>query len=219
MEEFDSIMGRLKVAANPDKAIQMKAYMRNQFEFYGISSPERREIFRPFFSSLDKSAHPSSGFVDMCYKQNEREFHYLAMEYVFYFRKRLTASSLPLIRMMITRHSWWDTVDYIASNILGYLVRRNPDLKNDQLEKWIVDDNMWLRRSALLFQLKYKSDTDTSLLENAIVNNLGSKEFFINKAIGWSLRQYSKFNPDWVRDFIKAHELSALSLREASRYI
>jgi 3-methyladenine DNA glycosylase AlkD len=219
MHTFEDISTALVKKSDPPKALKMKAYMRDQFEFLGVHSPERKELFSKFFKELIPGDHPKPYFVENCYKRPDREFHYLAMEYVFAFRKNLSESDIGLIRSMLVTHAWWDTVDFIASKIVGYIVKRYPSLKDDVLTAWIDDDKIWLRRTSIIFQLSYKAETDTEFLKLAILQNLSSSEFFINKAIGWALRQYSKTDPEWVRSFIQKHELQPLSLKEASKYI
>ena len=120
---------------------------------------------------------------------------------------------------MITEKSWWETVDTIDA-FVGDLVLMDSGLKNLMLE-WSTSDNIWLRRVSIDFQQKYKEKTDEDILENIIVANLGSEEFFINKAIGWSLRDYSKVNPKWVADFIEIYreKMAVLSIKEASKYL
>lgn len=120
---------------------------------------------------------------------------------------------------MITHQSWWDTVDFIATKLLGAYFKTYPEEKEKYVNKWLKSNNIWLQRSALLFQLKYKTDLDTVLLSCTITSLLGSKEFFINKAIGWVLREYSKSNPEWVIDFVNENHLTALSKREALRLV
>jgi len=219
MEEAQEIIQKLREQANPQKAVEMKAYMRNKFNFFGISSPARRAIFQPFFAALDKHEHPKNAFVITCYEQEQRECQYLAMEYVYRFRKNLKKEDHALVRYMNMEKSWWDTVDYIAAKILGAMVLKYPGIKDEVITAWASDENMWLRRSALLAQLKFKESTDVKFLSYTIRENLGDSEFFINKAIGWALREYSKTNPDWVRNFLQDHELQPLSFREASKYI
>ena len=126
---------------------------------------------------------------------------------------------MPNLRKLIVTKSWWDTVDSLDV-LIGDIALRHPRV-NSVIVGWSTDENLWLRRLAIDHQLTRKEKTDTALLEQVIVNNLGQNEFFINKAIGWSLRDYSKTNPAWVRDFIERHryELSPLSLREASKYV
>ncbi|MCL2337184.1 MAG: DNA alkylation repair protein [Firmicutes bacterium] len=213
-----SIFDIFKAAANPEKAAPMSAYMRGQFAFLGISTPERRKLSREFFKTVNKKVVDWQ-FVERCWAQAEREFQYLAVDYLLKLKSALTPADMPNIQRLITTKSWWDTVDALDVAV-GDIALRYPEV-NDVLLAWSKDDNFWLRRSAIDHQLTRKDKTDTQLLEQILVNNLGQTEFFINKAIGWSLRDYSKTNPAWVRDFIARHRsgLAPLSIREASKYI
>ena len=219
MTSIKAIRDVFSAGADPERAVQMKAYMRNQFEFFGIGSTQRRELIRPLLKSLDKNEHPDAGLVRQCFSQPEREFQYFAMEYVFHLRKNLNPEDIYIAHDMIISRSWWDTVDYIAAKIIGHLAAEYPEVKEDKISTWITSENMWLRRTSLIFQLGYKLETDPEFLALAIRSNLGSKEFFINKAIGWALRQYSKTNADWVREFIQNNELQPLSRTEGSKYL
>lgn len=205
-------------AENPEKAVAMSAYMRNQFPFLGISTPERRKLSRGFFKSMDQRAVDWK-FIFKCWRQPEREFHYLAVDYLNRLKGTLTEDDIPNLRKLAVNKSWWDTVDGIDV-IIGNIALRFPEVK-DILLKWSTDDNIWLRRIAVDYQLMWKEKTDRDLLERIIVNNFGRKEFFINKAIGWSLREYSKTDPAWVRSFIERHRgrMAPLSIREASKYL
>ena len=134
-------------------------------------------------------------------------------------KSKLTPDDIPNLRRLITEKSWWDTVDGLDV-IVGDIALRCTEV-NEILLQWSACDNIWLRRTAIDHQLLRKDKTDPVLLERILVNNFGQNEFFINKAIGWSLREYSKTNPDWVRGFIARHKekLSPLSIKEASKYI
>ncbi len=205
-------------AANPVKAAPMSAYMRNQFSFLGISTPERKILSQEFLNTLKQNAMDWT-FVFTCWEMPEREFQYLAVEYLTRQKAKLTDSDIPNLRKLIITKSWWDTVDGLDI-LVGDIALRYPTVSQILLT-WSMDENIWLRRAAIDYQLGRREKTDTLLLEKIICNNLGQKEFFINKAIGWSLREYSKTNPAWVREFIDRHReaLSALSIREASKYI
>jgi 3-methyladenine DNA glycosylase AlkD len=213
-----SIFKILRDAADPEKAVGMKAYMRSQFAFLGLTTPERRKLSRTFLKEKSES-DPDWGFVFKCWDQPEREFQYLAVDYLSKIAPHLTADDVPKLGQLAVAKTWWDTIDGLDV-IIGDIALRFPQV-NDTLVAWSVDDNFWLRRIAIDHQLRRKGKTDTNLLEQIIVNNLGQTEFFINKAIGWSLREYSKTNPGWVRRFIKRHrgKMSNLSLNEASKYI
>jgi 3-methyladenine DNA glycosylase AlkD len=158
-------------------------------------------------------------FVTLCWEKPYREAQYIAVEYILMHEKQLLDTDLNKIEELIINKSWWETVDSLDS-VAGTIVIKYPYLKEEML-KWSKSENMWLRRVSIDFQQKYKEKTYTALLEEIICNNLGSKEFFINKAIGWSLREYSKVNPDWVSSFLERHKdgLSTLSIKEAGKYL
>jgi 3-methyladenine DNA glycosylase AlkD len=212
------IFDKFRQAADLEKAAPMEAYMRGQFPFLGIPTPRRRELGRYFLKVAAKRAVNWS-FVFKCWQQPEREFQYLAIDYLSNMKQKLTYDDIPSLCELIVQKSWWDTIDCL-DRIVGDIAFRYPKT-NAVLLEWSVDENFWLRRIAIDHQLARKDKTDTNLLERIIVNNLGQTEFFINKAIGWSLREYSKTNPDWVRGFIGRHrdKMEALSIREASKYI
>lgn len=205
--------------SDKERAVQMKAYLRDQFEFLGIAAPTRKQLWSPYFKEAKKTKEVDWEFVDICWDNDYRELQYAAVYYLKHMQKFLTAKDLEKIKSLAVRKSWWDTID-IFDRIIGDIALRYPEVTNTLLE-WSVDNNIWLRRIAIDHQLLRKEKTDKDLLEKIIVNNLGSNEFFINKAIGWSLRDYSKCNPEWVKDFISRYEdkMSNLSIREASKYI
>ena len=205
-------------AADPEKAAQMSAYMRDQFPFLGISSPERKRLSRDFLKSKKREA-PDWEFVFKCWEQPEREFQYLAVDYLDKISPALTPCDVPNLQKLIVTKSWWDTVDGLDT-IAGDIALRYPEV-NATLLAWSSEENIWLRRAAIDHQRLRKERTDTNLLEKIIVNNLGRTEFFINKAIGWALRDYSKTDPEWVRCFLDKYsgKMAPLSIREASKYI
>ncbi|MCL1840738.1 MAG: DNA alkylation repair protein [Propionibacteriaceae bacterium] len=207
-----------RAAANPEKAAEMAAYMRGQFAFLGIPTPVRKKLSREFLKSQPKDA-VDWAFVSTCWEQPEREFQYLAEDYLARVKTSLSPADVPRLRELVVTKSWWDTVDCLDV-IVGDIALRHPEV-NQTLLGWSVDDNFWLRRLAIDHQLIRHDLTDTGLLEQIIANNMGQTEFFINKAIGWALRDYSKTNPDWVRDFIARHrdQMAPLSIREASKYL
>jgi 3-methyladenine DNA glycosylase AlkD len=156
--------------------------------------------------------------VNRCWEK-EREFQYLALNYLAVVAKLLVPSDILRLKQLAVTKSWWDTIDSL-DKIVGEVALNFSEV-NAFLLEWSVAENFWLRRIAIDHQLLRKDKTDVVLLEQIIVNNLGQKEFFINKAIGWSLREYSKTNPDWVRNFLVKYtnRLSMLSIREASKYL
>ena len=134
-------------------------------------------------------------------------------------KKYFLKDDIFFIKDLIITKSWWDTVDLIASNLLGEICKKYPSLIDEQIVFWINDENMWLRRSSIIFQLRYKENTNLEILQKSIESNIDDDEFFIQKAIGWALREYSKTDYKWVLNFINNHNLSKLSKREAEKYI
>lgn len=219
MPDLHAITNALQAVADPQKAPQMKAYMKNQFEFLGVQSPALKEI-NALYLPKHKSVHELDWeFVDACWANTYRELQYIALSYLGRNENLLEVSHIPKIQDLIVHKSWWDTVDSIV-HLVGVLVRKNPELKQLMIS-WSLDENLWIRRTAIEHQLGMKNETDTGLMEIILTNNFGTKEFFINKAIGWALREYSKTNPSWVREFLENHrpQMASLSIREAEKYV
>jgi 3-methyladenine DNA glycosylase AlkD len=206
--------------ADPVAAAPMKAYMRNQFEYLGIKTPEQSQLLKGFISEqglpdLDDLAPILLDLWDL----PEREFQYAALGLLGRFEAKLPAEFIDVIESLLTTKSWWDTVDSLAGNTVGTHFKRFPMVQDATLERWRISDDFWLRRTCILFQLGYKSETDFDLLKDIIRENLGSKEFFINKAIGWALRQYTRVDPEGVRAFVAETPLAPLSAREALKWL
>ncbi len=205
-------------AADPAMASGMAAYMKNQFAFLGLQKPQRAALSRDFLAAKKKDKTVDWDFVFKCFELPEREFQYLGMTYLMDVKSRLAADDIHRMETLIVTKSWWDTVDMLAV-IAGDIILRHQELKEQVVIGWMTGDHLWLQRVSILFQLKYKQQTDTEFLSRAILQNCNTKEFFLNKAIGWALREYSKTDAQWVREFLAAHTLSALSVKEASKYI
>jgi 3-methyladenine DNA glycosylase AlkD len=204
---------------NEENAGPMKKYMKDHFPFLGIKSPLRKELEKQFFKETGILKEDfNQEFVEGLWEKDEREYQYTAITYMGKFIKKFPKDAIRFLEKLLTTKSWWDSVDSIAP-LAGEMARRYPELIDETLNRWSVDDNFWLRRSAILFQLKYKQQTNEELLYNYIVKNADSKEFFIQKAIGWALREYSKTNPESVRLFIEGNQLAPLSIREGSKYL
>ena len=207
--------------ANPAQAAPMRKYMRDQFEYLGIKTPQanilQKEFIRahglPPFEKLDVVSRE-------LWSLPQREFQYLGMSLIGKYEKKLKPDFITTLEYCIVTKSWWDTVDALASHSVGTHFKRCPKIKEQYLKKWRKSENIWLRRTTLLFQLGYKQETNFDLLCEIIRENLGSDEFFINKAIGWALRQYAHTNPAPVKKFVKAtKELHPLSQREAMKHL
>jgi 3-methyladenine DNA glycosylase AlkD len=202
-----------------EQSRSMAAYMKNKFEFLGLSRPVRNVFQEELIKRAKKVKLIDWDFVFECWDLPEREFQYLAVDYLVALEKQLQAGDIERLERLITAKPWWDTVDIIAQKLVGGLCRRHPELIDNHMLKWAGSDNIWLARTAILFQTKYKDITDAHLLGRIILMNNDSKEFFINKAIGWALREYSKTDREWVREFIENNTLAPLSVKEGSKYL
>jgi len=196
----------------------MAKYMKDKFPFLGLKRPERVALSKEFLKLKKKDKEIDWEFIFKCYDMPEREFHYLAIDYMDKVKDLFMPNDMGNIEKLIMTKSWWDTVDYI-NKIVGYIAMKYPEVKDNIIRHWIYSDNIWLKRISIIFQLKYKEKTDKEFLKEAVLNNSRTDEFFINKAIGWALREYSKTNKEWVKDFIENNSLSNLSVREGSRYL
>ena len=200
-------------------AESMSKYMQDKFRFLGVRGATRTEIYKKYFPDARKTKTIDWDFVERCWNKEEREFQYAVVYYLKAIQRFLKREDISRLKYLIVTKSWWDTVDLLAK-VVGSLVIRIEGYDQIMLE-WSKDSNIWLRRVAILYQLSLKDKVDEQILDNILVNNLGNSEFFINKAIGWALRDYSKFNPEWVREFIKENKanMTNLSIREASKYL
>ena len=219
MDKYEKIKGLFEAAADPAAAAAMSDYMRGKFIFYGIAAPKRRALYRDFLKAEKKNGAVDYAFLDRCWADEHREFQYVVFDYLAALENFLTYDDIFVMEKYVRTKQWWDTIDFF-DEIIGGIGLRDRRVNGLMLD-WSLDGDFWIRRIAIDHQLGRKEKTDAALLEKIIVNNLGSNEFFINKAIGWALRDYSKTNPAWVKDFLSRHggEMSKLSLREAGKYI
>jgi 3-methyladenine DNA glycosylase AlkD len=206
--------------ADPVAAVPMKAYMRGQFEYLGIKSEPLGELSKQFYAAhgLPPLADLETILADL-WALPEREYQYFGIGLLRRFGRQLPPDFTGVLETLITTKSWWDTVDSIAGEIVGSHFKFHPEVRDSTLGSWRKSENFWLRRTCILFQLGYKQDTDFPLLCEIIRENLGSQEFFINKAIGWALRQYTRIDPEGVRKFVAETPLSPLSAREALKWL
>lgn len=202
-----------------NNAFEMSKYMRNKFLFYGLPTPLRRKAYKTILNQEKANKKIDWKFLDYCYNDEHREFQYFVIDYLFALKKYLSINDLPKIKRYIKTKPWWDTIDSF-NKIVAYIALIDNKMSYVMIE-WSTDEDFWIRRIAIIHQLYQKEKTNTKLLEEILVNNLGGTEFFINKAIGWSLREYSFTNPIWVKKFINKYKnkMAKLSIREASKYI
>lgn len=206
--------------AIPENATQQKAYMKGQFEFYGLKQAERRTVFSEFMKDNELPLYSNLfEHIKWLYAQPQREYHYCAIELAMKYRKQCDSDFMAIMEFLITTNSWWDTVDYIATKLTGVYVLKRLAVQEELISPWILSTNLWLNRVAIIHQLPYKKYTNTSFLTKAILPHAESKEFFLQKAIGWALRQYSRTDAQWVVEFVDKHELKPLSKREALRLL
>jgi 3-methyladenine DNA glycosylase AlkD len=194
--------------------------MRDQFEYLGIKSPGMKELLKQFFNE-----HGLPYITDLepivrdLWSLPQREFQYAATSLIGKLENQLPEQFIETLQYLLVTKSWWDTVDTISTGVLGLHFKRYPKVRRKYLAKWRKSDNFWLRRAVILFQLDYKQETDFELMCEVIRENLGSQEFFINKAIGWALRQYTRIDPQAVHKFVAETPLHPLSAREALKWL
>jgi len=217
--DFNKLYEEMIRHKNEEQARQMSKYMLNKFEYIGIKTPERRKIFKNFFKEYKNEEKIDWEFVNKCWENKHREFQYIAADYLKNMKDKLTIDDILKFKRLILEKSWWDTIDNLDMTI-GALALKDSNVNKILLE-WSLDENIWLKRIAIDHQLLRKEKTNTELLEKILKNNLGQTEFFINKAIGWALRDYSKTNPEWVKNFIEKNRenMAKLSIKEASKYL
>lgn len=217
--DFNKLYEEMIRHKNEEQAQKMSKYMLNKFEYIGIKTPERRKIFKNFFKEYKNEEKIDWEFVNKCWENKHREFQYIAADYLKNMKDKLTIDDIPKFKRLILKKSWWDTIDNLDMTI-GTLALKDSNVNKILLE-WSLDENIWLRRIAIDHQLLRKEKTNTELLEKILKNNLGQAEFFINKSIGWALRDYSKTNPEWVKNFIEKNRenMAKLSIKEASKYL
>ena len=206
----------LTLHADGEKAKWMKAYMLHQFPFFGLQTPERRRLCKEHYRQYPiKDLKELETIVKECFTLDQREFQYFGVELFSFHKKLWKPSSVKMMEYCLLHKSWWDSVDHIASEWLGPYFKMFPEQIVPVTGKWNQSTNIWLQRSSIMFQKAYKRETDTALLSKYILHSKHSKEFFIQKAIGWALREYSKTDPKWVKAFVKQNKLAPLSEREA----
>ncbi|MDT0557483.1 DNA alkylation repair protein [Ichthyenterobacterium sp. W332] len=221
MNFITELTNRLESERHAEFALQMHEYMKRQFPFLGVKSPLRKQLLKEVLANHKEDVIKNvRNIAETLYAKSEREYHYCAIEILAkILSKKYKEEDLEYITALIYTNSHWDTVDFIAKHILGSYLLQFWENKQEVITKISQSDNMWLNRSAILFQLGYKERTDETILFEQCLAHKHSKEFFIQKAIGWALREYSKTNPDAVLNFVETNKLKPLSAREALKRI
>lgn len=215
-----TIKQELHKVAIPELAAPMSAYLKNHFPFLGIKSPFRRQATGYLIKeSKSLSFQELELLLNCLWEENEREFQYVALDILGKYKPKPEDAFIELVEKLILQKSWWDSVDMLAGNISCRYFLKYPEILVKTITKWNNSENMWLNRSAILNQLKAKDKTNFHLLEKVILSHSHSNEFFIQKAIGWSLREFARTKPDLVKEFVQKNSLKPLSKREAMKHL
>lgn len=220
MPHLTQLISRFHQARDDVRARTMKSYMKGQFAFLGIYAPHRRRLQQDVVNKKLQEGTIDWEWVDALFRLEEREFQYVAIDYLSHSIDFAPVDTITHLERYITWKPWWDTIDIIAP-LIGILIQQYPTLEQKYITHYIEAHTIWLRRISLIYQLRYKENTNTTILTHAITTQFGSNEFFINKAIGWALREYSKYNSTWVQSFLAQYQayMHSLSIREAQRYM
>lgn len=221
MPFIESLETAFQKNSHPENAAAMSKYMRNHFSFFGVKTEDRRRIFKTIWKENQQEvAQNPRGIAWELFTKQQRELQYCGIEILMKeLKKNYKKEDIHLIEKLIITNSWWDSVDTIAKNILGdYLLEHPLEIEN-VIERFSNSDNIWLNRSAILFQLGYKQKTNFDLLKSECEKHKNSNEFFIQKAIGWALREYAKTNPEAVKNYVDNTNLKKLSQKEAKKHI
>ena len=218
---LERLSAAFEASRDDERARSMAAYMRDQFPFMGIATPARVAIQRQVLAGLPSPDERDLVAVAVaCWKRPEREYQYGACGYLRKHVGRCSPAFIGTAERLITTKSWWDTVDELAQSVVGALVASHPQLRTT-MHRWIDADDFWLARSAILHQNRCKARTDPEVLFDYCVRRAADREFFVRKAIGWALREYSKTDAEAVMRFVREHrnELSGLSRAEALKWL
>ena len=212
-------------ASNPEIVKAKQSYMKTTMPFYGIPSPERRAIQNNVLMEMDLTIDSPTSYetcIRALWALPHREEKYFAIDVALKYKTYIHFDSLGLYENMIREeYAWWDLVDPIAINLVGKVALHHPERMEEILRQWIHDDNMWIRRTAILAQLKHKRQMNQQRLFECCRERMHEKEFFVRKAIGWVLREYAKTAPEAVIGFLRREKphLSKVSYQEASRIL
>lgn len=205
---FKQFCSDLLIRSNSERAQQMSAYLNHRFSFIGLRAQERKQLTADLWHTVRQSMHTEGldkVFIEACLEQKFREFQYIAIDYLNQVKEYLKPTDLPIIKMVILHQPWWDTVD-ACFNLVGYLAYKYPEVRLE-VHRWAEDDNIWLRRIAILHQNGYFANTDTHLLAEILNANLDHEELMVQRAVEWALRQYAKIDANWVKSYCQEHGL------------
>lgn len=219
----------LAAAGDPARAVQQQAYMKSAMPYHGLTAAELKALLRPILVEhrFEERAEWETTARLLWDVATHREERYAAVALLRHrhYHPWVDADLVPLLEHLVRTGAWWDYVDEIASHLVGQVLLEDRPTLTPLMIDWAEDDHLWVRRTAMLCQLRHREQTDTDLLKHALVVNLDDtvlgKEFFIRKALGWALREHARTDAAWVLDFVGTHadRLSGLSRREALKHL
>ncbi len=199
--------------------------MKSALPYYGLAAPDLRALLRAHlaaYSPASRRGHEAT-LLALWDEATHREERYVAIRLA---RHRVASpwrdvASLATWRHLVVTGAWWDVVDETAAHLVGDVLARHREGATPVVRGWATDEDLWLRRTAVIAQLGRRESTDLDLLTHAIEANLDDRSFWLRKAIGWALRDYARTDPDWVRSRVETYgdRLSGLSRREATRHL
>jgi 3-methyladenine DNA glycosylase AlkD len=222
MTAMEGLKAQLMKHSDGIRATQMEAYLKNKFPFYGVMSTPRKAILKNWKEEFTQEISPATkrDWVMQMWDADPREYQLMAIDWMIHWPvKEIEINDIHLLETLITEKSWWDSVDSLASHMVGKFAKKFPKQMDEVLKQWENHDSFWIHRTCLIYQLKFKETTDLERLKYYIGKFKSNKEFFIQKAIGWSLREVSKWNPHWVKQTVLEEELKGLAYREAMKYV
>ncbi len=230
MTYVGAVRAALAEVGDPERAAQQQAYMKSDLPYVGLGAPALRALLRPVLADhrFADRAQWEAAVLELFEDASHREEWYAAVALLRHrpYAAWLDVDLLPLLEQLVRLGAWWDVVDEIAGHVVGQVLLDHRVAATPVMDAWAVDpDSLWVRRTAMLSQLRHAEVTDTDLLERVLVANLDDtaygNDFFVRKALGWALRQHARTDPDWVRAFVATHadRLSGLSRREALKHL
>jgi 3-methyladenine DNA glycosylase AlkD len=225
-ELIEAIRATLAAHADPERAVGQQRYMRSRLPYLGLTSPTLRQVLRPVLASsayrIAERAQWEATVRTLWDEATHREHWYAALALLGHrtYRGWRDPATLPLVEHLVRTGRWWDVVDDLATHRVRELLLDQPAEIAPALRVWARDEDLWIRRAAILAQVGAKERTDPVLLTDVIEPSISDPDFFARKAIGWALRDYARTDPEWVRAFVAARpELSPLSRREALKHL
>ncbi|WP_242497489.1 DNA alkylation repair protein [Nocardioides oleivorans] len=230
MTYVGAVRAALADGGDAARAAQQQAYMKSALPYAGFAAPELKALLGPILAEhrfIDR-AQWEDAVLELWDDVSVREEWYAAIALLRHrsYRQWLDPGLLPLLEHLVRTGAWWDVVDEVAGHLVGQVLLDHRVVVTPVMDAWSVDpDSMWVRRTAMIAQLRHEDETDTDLLDRALVANLDDtafgREFFVRKALGWALRQHARTDPAWVLSFVGTHadRLSGLSRREALKHL